>query len=167
MGRARIVALLLVLLLSAPTLAASTARPSDEGAWTLVFDVETAAARRAELSLAIAREDAAGRVESTRDLGMADLPPGRSSREVAFLPGEGPGRYEVALLADGVEMDRVAFDVEDAGASARVEYDVPDEPTWLNLTNDDVNAPNKSKAPGDTLLTRALLSDRKDRKSVV
>lgn len=158
----RRVLLALLLLLSFPlpqAVASSTAEPAEEGAWTLRFALDLPEPRRATLSLDVAREDADGVARGVRALGVADLPAGPSVREVTFLPAEGAGAYDVALLADGERIARVAFDVADEGASARLTYEVPDEPTRLNLTRDDVNDDNKTKSPGEAVITRALLSD--------
>lgn len=161
--------LLLALCLPVPALAAApapgpapvgAAGPDAEGAFLLSYRVERPHAGLAALQLLVQREDGAGVVASTRDLGARDLPSGASVVEVPFLPGEGPGLYAVSLSADGAPGEPLRFEAGGgAGASARFSFRVPDEPTFLNLTNDAVNADGKVKLPGETVVTRAILAD--------
>lgn len=154
--------LLCLLLLATPSpsaLAGVASGPDAEGAWVLTFQITRDGAGPAVLALDVRREGDAEVVTSTRELGTADLPAGPSTREVAFLPAEGAGRYLVGLLVDGQRVDEVAFDVEQAGASRVIGFNVPDEPTHLQLTNDEVNTDGKTKSPGEALLTRAVVAD--------
>lgn len=152
-------ALLLIVLFSLPNALAGVALgPDADGAWALRFELSRDAAGPARLALDVRRE-AEDVVVGWRDLGVAQLPAGASTREASFLPAEGAGRYVVSLVVDGARGDAVAFDVDEGGASRTVRFDVPDEPTFLNLTPDDVNANGKLKSPGEALLTRAVVSD--------
>lgn len=163
MARTRPFLLVLLLLpLPLPGAGASdpgAAGPDEHGAWSLAFDVSRAEAGAVTARLEIVREDADGARSATREIGERELPAGDSRQEFPFLPAEGAGRYTVALVLDGVRADEVAFDVEEAGASREIAFDVADEPTWLNITDDEVNAPGKLKSPGEALITRATLSD--------
>lgn len=141
------------------SLAAGVEGPDPDGAYLLSYDVHRDAAGVVSLALEIVRTDADGTLVAARDLGSVDLPAGITRRDVAFLPAEGPGRYAVALAVDGERGAPLEFDVDDDAASAQVRFEVPDEPTYLNLTNDSVNANGKVKAPGEALLTRGMLSD--------
>lgn len=162
MARGR--ALLLLSLLLIPTLAAASAAPRAEGpdasgAYTLVFEVERANAGRVVLALAVAREDADGSVTARRELGGRDFAAGTSVLELPFLPAEGAGLYTVGLLVDEARVGEVRFAVDDAGGARTVGFDIPDEPTYLNLTSEDVNAAGKLKSPGEVLITRARIAD--------
>lgn len=161
----RVVAVLLLSLLpthpavGAHTLAAGVDGPDPDGAYLLSFDVHRDAAGLAHLALDVARTDADGTLSATRDLGDADLPAGTSRRNVTFLPAEGAGRYVVAIVVNGTRGAELAFDVSDDAASTSVTFAVADEPTYVNLTNDSVNAHGKVKSPGEALLTRGSVSD--------
>lgn len=159
--RLLLVSLLLIPLPLPPSAAAEprATGPDDEGAWVLAFDVTLVEARTASARLDVLREDAEGNATGARDLGTKDLPAGTSTVEIPFLPAEGAGRYTVALLLDGAIAGAVTFDVETAAAAQEIAFDVPDAPTWVNLTNDDVNADGKTKSPGEALVTRAIVTD--------
>ena len=162
--RVVVVALVLSLLpyppaAAAHTLAVGVSGPDPDGAYTLTYDIHRDAARSATLALDVARTDADGTRTGVRDLGAASLPAGTTRRDIPFLPAEGPGRYVVALVVDGARGGELAFDVDDATATAALRFQVPDEPTLLTLANDSVNADGKLKSPGDPLLTRGTLSD--------
>ena len=162
--RVVVVAILLSLLPYPPAAASHTTAvgvdgPDPDGAYTLTYDIHRDASGPASLALDVARTDADGTVAGVRDLGSAVLSAGTTRRDVAFLPAEGAGRYVVALVVDGARSGELSFDVDDAAASAAVRFEVPDEPTYLNLTNDTVNADGKTKSPGEALLTRGTLAD--------
>lgn len=166
--RSRMLPALLLLALSvpippslaqAPTTEPSVVGPDADGAYLLRFAVERVEAGPASLGLDVLRSNGEGDLATTRELDARSLAAGTNDVEVSFLPAEGPGRYAVTLRADGVAVGSVAFDVDDAGATGNVAFDVPDEPTYLNLTSDEVNAANKTKSPGETLVTRAKLAD--------
>lgn len=134
--------------------------PDAEGAWRLAYEVTRPAAGPTTLFLHVRREDGAGVVEATRDLPPRELPEGASRVETPFLPAEGPGDYEVSLVADGLRGAPLRLRVDEGGgASATFSFDVADEPTTLALVNDSVNADGKLKTPGDAVLTRAVLRD--------
>lgn len=161
--------ILVALCLPVPALAAAPASgpvplevvgPDGDGSFLLSYRVERAEAGFVPLSLVVRREDGAGVVESSRALGAWHLAAGASVVEVPFLPGEGPGSYGVALVADGMAGSALRFEAgAGSGASARFSFRVRDEPTFLNLTGDSVNADGKAKLPGDAVVTRATLQD--------
>ena len=160
----RRIAALLLSLLSLPVAAATPDGPAPlaaqgpdaEGGFLLSYDLHRASPGPVALRLLVAT-DAAERGE--RDLGARDLPAGATRLDVPFLPAEGAGEYAVALAADGVAGAPLRFHVDDAGATARVTWTVPDEPTTLLLTDDAVNADGKLKSPGEALLTRVRVED--------
>lgn len=156
MRRALVVALLVL-----PAVASAAVEgPSEDGAWTLRFAVERAQPGRVALALDVLRDDAGDEARGSRDLGARDLPAGASDVVADFLPAEGPGDYAVTLLLDGAPGPTLRFVVRDgAGGETGVRFVVPDEPTYLNLTRDAVNADGKQKAPGEDLVTRATLED--------
>lgn len=157
--------ILLVLPFSLPAASASGAvgvgaeGPDAQGGFRLLFDVQRDAPASVDVALDVLREDADGTRQAARELGPRELAAGTTRLNLSFLPAEGAGRYTVGLVLDGARAAEVAFDVDDAGASRTLAFDVPDEPTTLALTNDDVNADGKVKTPGDALLTRAVVSD--------
>lgn len=159
------VATIILSLLPYPLAAASHALavgvvgPDPDGAYDLTYDIHRDAAGPVTLALEVTRTDANGTVVAARDLGGAELPAGTTRRAVAFLPAEGAGRYAVALVVDGQRSAPLEFNVDDDAASTSVRFEVPDEPTWIDLTNDSVNADGKVKSPGEALLTRGTLSD--------
>lgn len=133
--------------------------PDAEGAWWLQFDVARDVAGNATLRFDVLRSDA-DVVHATRELGVRALGAGTTRLNLSFLPAEGPGDYAVSLVVDGVASDALSFHAEgSAGAGASLAFDVPDEPTWLNLTADTVNADGKLKNPGDDVITRATVRD--------
>lgn len=164
----RRITLILTLLMLTPLLPLAAANaavpvgatgPDAEGAWALVFDVARDAAGRAAASLDVVATDATT-THATRDLGAMDLAAGATRLNLSFLPAEGPGDYAVALVLDGVASEPARFHVEgSAGASASFSFAVPDEPTYLNLTSDTVNADGKQKLPGDDVITRVTIHD--------
>ena len=141
---------------------ADVAGPDADGAFTLAWNVTLDAPRTARATLHVRALDGAGaETTGTRDAGNVQLPAGASRWQTSFLPAEGSGTYEVRLQldADAASLP-LTFHVDDAsGASTRVEFTVEDAATRLALTSDSVNAANKSKLPGDALLTRATLED--------
>lgn len=141
------------------TLAVGVVGPDPDGAYDLTYDIHRDAAGPITLALELTRTNAEGTLVAARDLGTAELPQGTTRRAVAFLPAEGAGRYAVALVVDGQRSTPLEFDVDDDAASTAVRFDVPDEPTWITLANDSVNADAKVKSPGEALLTRGTLSD--------
>ena len=151
----------LALAADAPAQAVSATGPDADGAFLLAWSVTRANAGDASASLAVRVTNAAGDViDGARDLGSFAFAAGTQRVNVSFLPAEGPGDYEGRLVLDGVESAPLSFRVESgAGASTRVTFEVPDAPTWLNLTSDSVNADGKSKLPGDAVVTRATLED--------
>src|SRR5581483_5376312 len=166
----RAIVLLLTLLTLTPLLplAAASAAPTPvdaagpdaEGAWALRYDAARDAPGRAAASLDVEVRDGGSTLRASRDLGALDLPAGATRLNLTFLPAEGPGDYAVSLVLDGLEGEPLAFHVEGShGASAQVGFSVPDEPTWLNLTSDSVNAEGKQKSPGDDVITRLTLHD--------
>lgn len=163
-GRALLL-ILLVLPFSLPAASASGAvgvgaeGPDAQGAFRLLFDVQRDAPASVDVSLDVRREDADGTVQGAREMGPSEFPAGTTRLNLSFLPAEGAGRYTVGLVLDGARAAEVAFVVDDAGASRTLAFDVSDELTTLTLTNDEVNADGKVKAPGDALLTRAVVSD--------
>lgn len=165
MMRSRV--LLLILLLTVPSSSAATAAsgveargPDGDGAFDLVFDVERDAGGNATLAFEVeATDDAGARTTGRRELGTQALPAGASRWNASFLPAEGVGDYLVRLLVDGVARASLAFRVERDGASARLVFDVPDEPTEVALTSDTVNADGKLKSPGEAVVTRGTVRD--------
>lgn len=157
----RSIVVILTLLTLTPLVAADTAAgPDAEGAWTLSYDVTRDAPGRVAASLDVMATDAGATTHGARDLGTLDLPAGATRLNVSFLPAEGPGDYAVSLVLDGAASPPLTFHVEGShGASAQVSFAVPDEPTWLNLTSDGVNADGKLKSPGDDVITRATVHD--------
>ncbi|MEA3201883.1 MAG: hypothetical protein QOE90_3311 [Thermoplasmata archaeon] len=160
----RFVPILALLLLTplAPFAAAGSATPAQalgpdaNGGWSLLYDVMRESAGQATASLDVTAEG----LHATRDLGTLDLPAGATRLSFAFLPAEGPGDYAVSLVLDGAASAPLSFHVEGSdGGSATLAFDVPDEPTYLNLTGDSVNADGKLKAPGDDVITRGTLHD--------
>ncbi|HWH08895.1 MAG TPA: hypothetical protein VNX21_06825, partial [Candidatus Thermoplasmatota archaeon] len=110
----------------------------------------------ASLRLLVSRD---GEPQGDRDLGVRDLPAGTARVELPFLPAEGPGAYAVALAVDGAAGAPLRFDAHEAGATARVTWVVPDEPTRLALLDDPVNADGKLKSPGEAVVTRLRVED--------
>lgn len=166
--RPRAFPLLVPLLLTLPAVAATSPAPAPEGvqgpdadgAYLLSYAVHRDAAGAARLLLHVQREDGAGVVAATRDLGQRDLPVGATQVEASFLPLEGAGDYAVSLSVDGVEGAPLRFRAQEgSGGTARFAFAVQDEPTLLALTTDAVNADGKAKSPGEALVTRATLSD--------
>lgn len=145
-----------------PHAAASTAPraleaqgPDADGAFLLAFEVDGPGTRA--LALAVSVDGGPARL---LPLGNATFPAGASRHETSFLPSEGPGEYAVCLVADGLASAPLVFRVQEGGGdAARVRFVVPDEPTWLNLTADAVNAERKNKTPGEPMVTRATLKD--------
>lgn len=134
--------------------------PDAEGGWRLAYLVHRDEAGPVALALDVRREDGAGAVAaSARDLGVRALPAGATRVEAPFLPAEGPGTYSVSLVADGTRGPPLVFAPEGGGASARFAFSIEDEPTTLALTNESVNADGKAKAPGEAVVTRAVLRD--------
>lgn len=164
--RALLLSLLILPALAPPPAGASGAAavaavgPDADGAWSLLYDVHRDAPGHAALALDVRRDDLGNETRAARDLGAHDLPAGVTRWNATFLPAEGAGRYTVALLVDGAPQASLAFDVEEpSGDARRVEFDVPDEPTRLNLTRDSVNADGKAKLPGEAVVTRARVED--------
>lgn len=168
MVRLRALALLfLVLSLPLPTAVAGASAigvaaqgPAEDGSFSLLYDVEMTTAASVAVALHVLREDADGTLAGARDLGTRELAAGSTRLNLSFLPGEGAGQYTVGLVLDGIRAAELSFAVEDATSSRTVGFDIPDEPTYLNLTAEDVNADGKLKSPGEALITRAQISDR-------
>lgn len=161
--RAVIVAALLCLPLPSAVAAHSAAvavdGPGPDGAFNLTYEIHRDAAGPASLALEVVRTDADGSASSARDLAVAELPAGSSTYVVRFLPAEGAGRYAVTLVVDGARGGMLEFSADDASTATIVPFEVPDHPTYVNLTNDTVNADGKTKSPGEALLTRGSVSD--------
>lgn len=163
--RVAVVGVIVLSLLPQPLAAASHSTavsaegPDPDGAYTLTYDVHRDAAGKVAFGLDVTRTDAEGSLAGARELDPADLPAGTTRLSFAFLPSEGPGGYSVALVTDGVTGAALEFDVADEAAGAALRFQVPDEPTWIDLTNDPVNANGKVKVPGEALLTRGTLAD--------
>lgn len=144
----------------APSVTPVAATPDGNGGFHLEYDVMRAAGN-VTLALEVRVVDDAGEGRAgSRALGTRALGAGTTRVNVSFLPAEGPGDYAVALVVDGASSAPLTFRADGSdGASATLTFDVPDEPTRLWLANDTVNADNKLKSPGETLVTRAFVED--------
>ncbi|HEV8360141.1 MAG TPA: hypothetical protein VGR28_06775 [Candidatus Thermoplasmatota archaeon] len=101
---------------------------------------------------------------AAQGLGLAN--PDGAAWSATFRARYGPGRYELALAAEGdrlaaaqasliVEVPEVLTD----GGSVPFELEVPDQPTTLRLASDSVNADGKAKTPGNAVITRVVVAD--------
>lgn len=134
----------------------SVVGPDPEGAFLLTFDVTRTSPGNAVLALDITH---AGTRAAARELGSVAFAAGTTRWNTSFLPSDGSGTYAVRLMVDGEPSDALLFDVASDGSTRMLAFSVPDEPTFLNLTGDTVNADGKLKSPGDEVVTRATLSD--------